>query len=431
MLKVLIILCVAAATAAAASPKRNPDVERAVKSELVGKTFTTKILVGSYIPCPNAPRNDALKMVDTELALHGQIGYLARMDCFFPGGMFIDSTRYYVQQNSLSGNIPSGTSVWILGVDFKDDRVEVRLSTNNNDSAEGSGKIKYMVGAVYRTWSADELMEVIARGIEIPTYEKLVQLKTEFEALRANLQESESKYNSSGGDTTLKLTNAIALEQVLENLQKNRAEFTAMGKSDPQAGVYSEKLRTLAPEITRLTEEARKARAANLRNQLQAQLSQLSEVQNQVRQKPPSTLAEWQRRSDSLARYSALLDERQKLLDGLQNGNEAPYSEDVKYVSDGRVEIETAQKALEHGREQLELADLTSQYSQLTRKHAQMLDAYSRAFATAKEKAALQDLIVVLGQMVTNRDRAAGLGDKTAAAQLIKCRAEAEKYKRK
>ena len=45
----------------------------------------------------------------------------------------------------------------------------------------------------------------------------------------------------------------------------------------------------------------------------------------------------------------------------------------------------------------------------------QMLNAYSRAFGTAKERAALQDLIAVLGQMVTNRDRAAGLGDKTAA----------------
>ncbi len=60
-----------------------------------------------------------------------------------------------------------------------------------------------------------------------------------------------------------------------------------------------------------------------------------------------------------------------------------------------------------------------------------MLNAYSRAFGTAKEKAALQDLIAVLDQMVTNRDRAAGLGDKTAATQLTQCRAEAEKYKRK
>ena len=81
--------------------------------------------------------------------------------------------------------------------------------------------------------------------------------------------------------------------------------------------------------------------------------------------------------------------------------------------------------------ESAELADLTSKYDQLTKKHAQMLDLYSRAFATAKERAALQDLIAVLGQMVANRDRAAALGDKTAATQLIKCQAEAEKYKRK
>ena len=67
-------------------------------------------------------------------------------------------------------------------MDFKDDRIEVNLSTNNNDAAEGSGKIKYMLGASYRTWSADEVMEAINRGIQIPAYEKLDQLKSEFEA---------------------------------------------------------------------------------------------------------------------------------------------------------------------------------------------------------------------------------------------------------
>jgi len=435
MLKVLLFLCVAAAFAAAAPPKKNPDVEQAVKSELVSKMFTTKILVGSYIPCQNssilhAARNDAFKMVDTELSPDGSIKYYARANCFYPGGMMFDATKGYVAAH-FSSEIPPGTSVWVRGVDFKEDRIEVRLSANNSDNSEGSGKIKYMLGASYRTLSEDELMEAINHGIQIPAYEKLDQLKTEFEALCVTLQKSENYYNSLGGSAASKLRSAISLRQVLEKIQKNRAEFTAMGKSDPQAGVYSEKLSTLAPEIARLTEEARKERVAHVRDQLQAQLPELSEIQTQIRQKPPSSLAEWQQRSDSVAGYSTLLDERQKLLDGLQNENEAPSPEDVKYMNDSRVEVETSQKALEPEHQQLELADLTSQYDQLTKKHAQMLDLYSRAFGTAKERAALQDLIAVLGQMVTNRDQAARLGDKTAATQLIKCQAEAEKYKKK
>jgi TonB family protein len=60
-----------------------------------------------------------------------------------------------------------------------------------------------------------------------------------------------------------------------------------------------------------------------------------------------------------------------------------------------------------------------------------MLDGYMRAFATNKETPALHDLISVLSQIVTNRDRAVGLGDKTAVAQLAQCRAEAEKYRKK
>ena len=91
-----------------------------------------------------------------------------------------------------------------------------------------------------------------------PPTKSWIQLKTEFDALCVNLQKSENYYNSLGGPAAAKLRSAISLRQVLEKIQKNRAELTAMGKSDPQAGVYSEKLSALAPEIARLTEEARK-----------------------------------------------------------------------------------------------------------------------------------------------------------------------------
>lgn len=330
-----------------------------------------------------------------------------------------------------SAQINPGTYVWVRGVDFKGDRVEVRLSTNNTEDADGSGKIKYMVGAEYRTWSADQLMEVIARGLAIPSYEKLTQLKSEYEELLANLQESETNYNFPGLDTHSKLVNAIALSQVLEKLQKNRAEYIAMGKSDLQAGDFRDKLNALTPEITRLSEEVRKERVAKVRDQLKAQLPELTEIQAQVRQKSPSSLAEWQQRSDSLARYTVLLNERQRLLDGLKNENEAPSSYDVKNLAESRAEIETVRASLQNEHQQIELADLTSQYHQLIKKRAQLLDAYSRVFGTAKEKATLQDLVAVLDQIVTNRERSADLGDKAAASMLMQCRAEAKKYKRK
>ena len=234
MLKVLLILCVSAASAAAAPPKKNPDVEQAVKSELVSKVFTTKILVGSYIPCQNssilhAARNDAFKMVDTELSPDGSIKYYARANCFYPGGMMFDATKGYVAAR-FSSEIPPGTSVWVRGVDFKEDRIEVRLSANNTDNSEGSGKIKYMLGVSYRTLSEDELMEAINHGIQIPAYEKLDQLKTEFDALCVNLQKSENYYNSLGGPAAAKLRSAISLRQVLEKIQKNRAESHGDGE---------------------------------------------------------------------------------------------------------------------------------------------------------------------------------------------------------
>lgn len=153
-------------------------------------------------------------------------------------------------------------------------------------------------------------------------------------------------------------------------------------------------------------------------------------------------MGEWQQKSDNLDKYSTLLNERQKLLDELQNEKEPPSPDNVKIISESRVEIQAARAslqnehqqielALQNEHQQIELADLTARYRDLTEKRKQMLNAYLLAFGTAKEKAALQNLIAVLDQMVTNRDRAATLGDKTAATQLTQCRAEAEKYKRK
>jgi hypothetical protein len=433
MLKVLLFFCVAAAFAAAA-PKKNADVEKTIKSEMVGKVFATKILVGSYIPCPPAQnssgRNDAIKIVDTEFFSDGSIKYLATAGCIFPGGFSFDVSRWYVTED-LSGKIDPGTSVWVRGVDFKGDRIEVRLSVNNNDSAEGTGKIKYMVGTDYRNWPVDQVMEVIARGLVIPAYETLIQLNSQYNIFRGQLDEAERKYNSPGGDTASKLDNALALKKVLEILQKNRADYTALGKSDPQAGIYSEKLNALKPEIARLTEEARKARVAQIRDELQAQLPELTEVQNQVRQKPPTTLAEWQQRTDSVTVYSRIIYNRQRLFARLRNENEAPSLEDAKNLDECSAEIARVNQALEQSHQQLQLVDLNSQYGKLKTDRQKMFDAYMRAFGTAKEKAALQNFIVVLDKIVANREQAAGLGDKTAATQLTQCRAEAAKYRRK
>src|SRR5271157_1507577 len=129
MLKVLLFFCIAAAFAAAA-PKKNADVEKTIKSQLVKQTFTTKIVVGSSVPCPpnvdTQGHNDAIKPVDTELSLDGSIRYLARANCYYtppPGnfgfGMIFDSTRFYVT-GGLSDQFNSGTSVFVQSVDFKE-----------------------------------------------------------------------------------------------------------------------------------------------------------------------------------------------------------------------------------------------------------------------------------------------------------------------
>jgi hypothetical protein len=204
-----------------------------------------------------------------------------------------------------------------------------------------------------------------------------------------------------------------------------------MGKSDPQAGIYTDKLKALQQEIIKLNELVHQEQVAHIRDQLQVQLQDITKIQTLVRQKAPLTQAEWQQRSDTLNTYATLLDLRQKLLDSLKSQNEAPSPDDIKFLNDGKAEIDAARKSLEDGRQQITVVEINSQFQQLTKKRAQMIDAYSRFFGTNKERAALQDLISVLDQIVANRERAAAAGNKTATSQIVQYRAEAEKFKRK
>ena len=183
--------------------------------------------------------------------------------------------------------------------------------------------------------------------------------------------------------------------------------------------------------LEKLTQQHHKEDVAAIESQLMVQLPRLTEIQAQVRKKAPTTQEEWKQRSVNLTTYWGLLDDRQKLMDRLQSENEAVSPDDTRVMSEGRAEVLALQKSLEDGRQQIALTDLTTQYGQLTKKRAKALDGYVNAFATPKERPALQEVVSVLGQMVANREQAASLGDPAAAAQLTKCRAELDKYKKK
>lgn len=98
-------------------------------------------------------------------------------------------------------------------------------------------------------------------------------------------------------------------------------------------------------------------------------------------------------------------------------------------MNDSRVEVETGQKDLELSHQQLELADKNSEYGQRKADYLKMKNDYSLIIDSAKRGAKRQDLIAVLGQMVTNRQRAVELGDKTAATDIKWCQDEEKRWK--
>ena len=146
---VTVLLAAVALNASANSAKSN-DLQRQLNAEFKGKSFPTKILLGSYVVTTENGQ-ECYKMVDTELSPDGSIQYQTRKGCFTPSGWVIGSElfskNYYLDASRLTARVLAGTQVWVRKVECKDNRIEFDLSTSaQTNDINGYARIKFMLG---------------------------------------------------------------------------------------------------------------------------------------------------------------------------------------------------------------------------------------------------------------------------------------------
>ena len=130
--KVVIACLYVTAAAFAAAPAKNAGLNTELTQQFVGKTFQLKLTIGSYVDGGSMQNGQqCLRLIDTEYRLDGSVRYQGRRGCFSASGDLIGdlfSSNFYVEAGRLTGSLSAGTTVSVVKLENKDDRIELWLN---------------------------------------------------------------------------------------------------------------------------------------------------------------------------------------------------------------------------------------------------------------------------------------------------------------
>jgi len=427
----LIVALALTVPAAAAEKKKQSPLQERLESEFLGKSFQTKIRLGSYVRLAS----DCFRLIDTEYSTGGTVRYQARRGCYLQTGKLGRepfAPNFYVDPGKITKAVSLGAKVSVGKIDLMDDRVEFWLATDlRGHPVDSYAKIKLMLGKGYQGWDYEKLVDVIAQALRIESRERVAVLEAKFADLKSRLGEAEARHRAASGPATERLQTASHVRDLLQQMAQNRSAWISAGRTDPEAETYLERAAALDADITRLQAQAKNERMEATRALLRANAAETAKLKAVLEQPPPTTLAEWERRSESLKDYGRLLDERRPLYAALEKEGEAGMTGELDKLQQELKDTGRLKTSLARSRQEIQLAELNSNYREMTRKRAKLLDAYTRAYSSAQEKPALQALIAHLEQMRQNRRAAQELGDSGAATELSRLQAEIEKFRKR
>lgn len=429
-----VAIAVAVLVSPVAADKKSDALRARLNSEFVGKSYSTKILLGSFWSYfDSSVQRNCTRLIDTEFSSDGSIKYLARHGCLEISLSMLPSASY-IRPDVITGVQKPGTTVWVRKIDLKDDRIEFLLSTQPNSNAFATyAKIKFMLGRGYQDWEYKVLVGVFARALRIESFERLLTLEADVAALKDKLPTAEASYHAATGPASAKLKAARDLRDLLAKLAQNQSAYSAAGGTRADSADYLGRAKSLDVEIASLEAEAKKEEVAKLRVRLQANISEATQIKAVLRKEPPApaTVTEWQRRSEALARYQRVLQEREILCSDLQAAGEPVPETDLEKLNQEEQEATHYGEALERDRQRAQLGEVNSEYREMGRRRVQLLDAYTKAFGTPQERPALQALIAHLRRMSENRRTASKLGSATAANEAAQIEREIDKLSRR
>ena len=398
-------------------------------AEFQGKEFTTKIALGSttrHLYALYGGQETATHFIDTELYPNGSIRYLVRgIRVMRPG-----AGGFYVPLNQVDSTLAVGTVVRVTKLEMKEDRIELFLKGVPGDAY---AKLKVILGKGFEgSYNLEAVLGIVSRALRLERFERLQTLKAEYPQLKEKLATAESRYKAAQGDARSRLQTAQQFQNVLQELVKNRTDYDSLIQtaSDPERDQYARQAADLEKSIQALDQEAKKQRAEEIRKTLSAETEEAAQIRAQLRQKKPGSLAEWEQQMASLQRWEELLHRCQTLHGELaETGEGAPASETAA-LQQGFQEIQTLRAALEGQRQALRLAELDNQYREMDRQRRQLMDAYTRAFGTPRQRPEGEKLYIHLHQMNENRTEAQHLGSEQAAGQAAGLQKEMDRLQR-
>ena len=397
-----------------------------LESEFAGKEFTTKVPFGNSVHVSYTDGATEKRLVDTEISPDGSVQYLVRRGIRLTGP---GSGNFYVELRKIDSTLAMGSRVRVLKVEMRDDRIELLLSGTNDAYA----KLKVILGKGFEgSYNLEAVLGIVSRALRLERFERLQTLKAEYPQLKEKLATAESRYKTAQGDARSRLQAAQQFQSALQELVKNRTDYDSLTQtaSDPERDQYARQAADLEKSIQALDQEANKQRAEEIRKTLSAEAEEAAQIRAQLRQKKPGSLAEWEQQMASLQRWEELLHHRQTLHGELaETGEGAPASETTA-LQQGFQEIQTLRAALEGQRQALRLAELDNQYREMDRQRRQLMDAYTRAFGTPRQRPEGEKLYIHLHQMNENRTEAQHLGSEQAAGQAAGLQKEMDRLQR-
>jgi hypothetical protein len=388
-----------------------------LEKELYVKTHRARVRLGTMVKFRKADRT-VYRRVDTEIQPTGEVAYLCTKGDFGADGSPLISVgllfnkTFYVSPQEVGG-LPAGTPVRVREITVEKDRLEVALDTMG---AAPYAKIKLMLGAQYaQNGTFDSVMAVLARALEVETYEARRQLLDQFASINTKLGETRRAYASAQGSATARLQAAEGHRAALTEAERISQALASSGSAPRDASGYPEERAAVERAIASLQEGARAEKLTEIGRSLQEVRQEIDGLLPQVRS---GSLAQREQAlqacETSVTRESALFAERGQMGQPQSETERTQEAQDRKAVEAARRQLETQRAAA--GRAE-QLARLEAEYSTLSPRLAEARQAYAQAFGTPGQADEARRLLRLLEQAQQNRASASRAGSAAAAAE--------------
>jgi hypothetical protein len=261
-------------------------------------------------------------------------------------------------------------------------------------------------------------------------YERLAKLNVEFARLSLDLTRLRSTYSDVAVGLQQRVVAGHALRETLQKLAENRSSVLAPGADDRIVAGYKEELASLDHDLPALVAAAKAERLAQINTRLSYNREKCVKLKLQLGIRPAATLVEWQKKSADDGEYRRLLDERKNLILQLNAEGEST-SDIVNALATETKDADAITEYLNSDHKRLQILKLNTDYKAMEKHKIKLLDDYTRAFGSPRERGLLQAALMHLESMVRNRDEASSLGHEPATKQISGLQSEIARLKKR